>query len=75
MEKVHQPEIYELNDDFDIRGYSECENGAEVRLMSLFLAQHNPYVNDHDIHDEPGNPTGTPSTRILWDFMSQFQKE
>jgi polyhydroxybutyrate depolymerase len=69
------PEIFELNDDFDIRGYSECENGAEVRLMSLFLAQHNPYVNDHDIHDKPGNPTGTPSTRILWDFMSQFQKE
>ena len=69
------PEIYELNDNFDIRGYSECENGAEVRLMSLFLAQHNPYLNDHDIHDEPGNPTDTPSTRILWDFMSQFQKE
>ena len=69
------PEIFELNDDFDIRGYSECGNGAEVRLMSLFLAQHNPYVNDHDIHDKPGNPTGTPSTHILWDFMSQFQKE
>lgn len=69
------PEIFELNDDFDIRGYSECGNGAEVRLMSLFLAQHNPYVNDHDIHNKPGNPTDTPSTRILWDFVSKFQKE
>ena len=68
------PEIIEINDDFDIRGYTDCEDGTEVRLMSLFLAQHNPYLNDHDVHDASGNPTGTPSTRILWDFMSQFQR-
>ncbi|MEE2985990.1 MAG: PHB depolymerase family esterase [Candidatus Thermoplasmatota archaeon] len=69
------PEVFDSNDDFDIRGYSECENGVEVRLMSLYLARHNPYINDHDVHNKPGNPTDTPSTRILWEFMSQYEKQ
>ncbi|MAT85993.1 MAG: hypothetical protein CMA25_03415 [Euryarchaeota archaeon] len=61
------PELITINEDYDIRGYSECDSGAEVRLMSLFVAGHNPYLS--------GNPTGTPSSTILWDFMSQFTME
>ena len=61
------PELITINEDYDIRGYSECDSGAEVRLMSLFVAGHNPYLS--------GNPTGTPSSTILWEFMSQFIME
>lgn len=58
------PELISVNADYDVRGYSDCTSNAEVRLMSLFSSGHNPYLS--------GNPTNTPSTAILWDFMSQF---
>lgn len=58
------PTLITLNADYDIRGYEDCTSGAEVRLMSMFASRHNPYLS--------GNPTGTPSSAILWDFMSQF---
>ena len=58
------PEVITVNADYDIRGYSDCTANAEVRLMSLFSSGHNPYLS--------GNPTGTQSTAILWEFMSQY---
>ena len=72
------PEIIVVEDDYDIRGYSDCENGVEVRLMSLFFAAHNPYLYDDPVATPgrgDGNPTGVPSSRIVWDFMSQYSKE
>ena len=41
------PEIIDLQEDYDIRAYSDCENGAEVRLMTQFYTSHNPYLNDY----------------------------
>ena len=61
------PEVITVTADYDIRGYSDCSANAEVRLMSLFSSGHNPYLS--------GNPTNTPSSAILWDFMSQFSLE
>ena len=78
------PEIIITEDDYDIRGYSDCENGAEVRLMTLYYGGHNPYSKDCPDYqlDSPEdviwscrkNPTGIESTRILWDFMNDFSK-
>jgi polyhydroxybutyrate depolymerase len=72
------PEFFVIENDYDIRGYSDCENGAEVRLMTLFYAQHNPYINDDPVSDPGrggGNPTEIPSTEIIWDFMKQYSKD
>ena len=78
------PEIIITEEDYDIRGYSDCENGAEVRLMTLYYGGHNPYAKDCPDYqlDSPEdviwscrkNPTGIESTRILWDFMNDFSK-
>tara|TARA_B100000530_G_scaffold336878_1_gene293211 strand:+ start:1790 stop:2785 length:996 start_codon:yes stop_codon:yes gene_type:complete len=78
------PEIITIQDDYDIRGYSDCENGAEVRLMTLNYGGHNPYAKDCEDYesDSPDdavwscrkNPTGIESTRILWDFLNDFSK-
>ena len=78
------PEIIITEDDYDIRGYSDCENGAEVRLMTLYYGGHNPYAKDCPDYqlESPEdviwscrkNPTGIESTRILWDFMNDFSK-
>jgi len=73
------PEIIAVEDDYDIRAYSDCENGAEVRLMTQFYASHNPYLNDYSASDGvgrgKGNPTGIQTTEILWDFLKQHSKE
>ena len=78
------PEIIITEDDYDIRGYSDCENGAEVRLMTLYYGGHNPYAKDCPDYQLDSaedviwscrkNPTGIESTRILWDFMNDFSK-
>ena len=46
--------------------------------MTLFYAQHNPYINDDPVSDPgrgSGNPTEIPSTEIIWDFMKQYSKD
>jgi len=60
-------EVLEVGQNYDIRGYEECEAGAEVRLMSLHLAGHNAY--------QSGTPNGIPTTQVLWEFLSQFSIE
>ena len=73
------PEIIDLQEDYDIRVYSDCENGAEVRLMTQFYTSHNPYLNDYPassgVGRGKGNPTGIQTTEILWDFLNQYSKE
>jgi|TARA_B100000085_G_scaffold283545_1_gene314466 polyhydroxybutyrate depolymerase len=72
------PEIIALEEDYDIRAYTDCENGAEVRLMTQYYSSHNPYLNDYPassgIGRGKGNPTGIPTTEILWDFLNQHSK-
>ena len=78
------PEMITVEADYDMRGYSNCDNGAEVRLMTLNYAGHNPYAKDCPDYelDSAGdllwscrkNPTGIESTRILWEFLSGFSK-
>tara|TARA_Y100000996_G_scaffold228159_1_gene179479 strand:- start:5635 stop:6306 length:672 start_codon:yes stop_codon:yes gene_type:complete len=71
------PEIIVVEDDYDIRGYTDCENETQVMLMTLFFAAHNPYEHDDPVA-QPGrgwaNPTGVPTSTIVWEFVSQFSK-
>ncbi len=61
------PELIEEHPDYSIQGYTDCEEDVEVRLITLHLADHNPY---------PGaNPTGIQTTQMVWDFMSRFTLE
>ena len=71
------PEVFESQDDYDIRGYTNCEDETQVMLVTLFFAAHNPYEHDDPVHD-PGrgwaNPTGVPTSTFIWEFMSKFSK-
>ena len=71
------PEVLESQDDYDIRGYTNCENETQVMLVTMFFAAHNPYEHDDPVHD-PGrgwaNPTGVPTSTFIWEFMSKFSK-
>ena len=72
------PEVVVSEIDYDIRGYTDCENETQVMLMTLFFAAHNPYEHDDPV-TQPGrgwaNPTGVPSSKIVWEFLSQFSTE
>ena len=69
------PDIEIFEWDYSVLGYSNCENDAQVRLVTLNFAGHNPYKKDSPDQDElPGNPTGIDTSRMVWDFMSQFSK-
>ena len=71
------PEVIVSEDDYDIRGYTDCENETQVMLVTLFFAAHNPYEHDAPVaHPGRGwaNPTGVPSSTIVWEFVSQFSK-
>ena len=72
------PEVIVSETDYDIRGYTDCENETQVMLMTLFFAAHNPYEHDDPVA-QPGrgwaNPTGVPSSKIVWEFLSQFSTE
>ena len=71
------PEVIESQDDYDIRGYTNCENETQVMLVTLFFAAHNPYEHDDPV-TQPGrggaNPTGVPTSTMVWEFLSKFSK-
>lgn len=71
-------ETYEANEFYTVQGYSNCENDAEIRLMTIYAAQHNPYANN-PIKDDfivfQGTQGLVQSSHAVWDFISQFSKE
>ena len=65
---------------YSIQAFTDCDNGAEVQLVSLYAGTHNPYEKDYGEPSSfpryvPGNGGLIPTTQIAWDFMSQFSKE
>ena len=74
------PDLNDANALYSIQGFTDCENGAEVQLVSLYAGTHNPYEEDYGSPSEfpryvPGNGGLIPTTQIAWDFMSQYSKE
>jgi len=75
------PDFETIEWDYSIKKFTNCADDSEVVLVSLNYAQHNPYLNDYNGTTDPvfevllsGNPTGIDSSKIAWDFMSQFSK-
>ena len=61
------PEMIEEYQDYSIQGYTDCDENVEVQLVTLHLADHNPYPS--------ANPTGIQTTQMVWDFMDRFTLE
>ena len=61
-------------------GFSNCENGAEVQLITVHQGNHNLYVNDWGEPNAwpyyvPGNQGLNDTGQIMWDFLSRFTNE
>ena len=69
---------FELNALYSIQGLDNCANGTEVRLMTIYAAQHNPYAKNLDSGLISNVFQGTQglvqSSFIVWDFISQYSK-
>ena len=75
------PEFETVEWDYSVKRFTNCTNGADVVLVTMNYAQHNPYLNDYDGSDSPffqailtGNPTGIDASQMAWDFLSQYSK-
>ena len=73
-------ENFEINALYSIQGFDDCQYGADVRLMTIYGAQHNPYAKDVDDGTVIGSLlVGTQglvqSSHIVWEFMSKYSKE
>ena len=71
-------ETFDTNPLYTIQGFSNCEDDAQIRLMTIYAAQHNPYANN-PIQDDlivfQGTQGLVQSSEIVWEFISQFSKE
>ena len=55
-----------------IHSFTNCENGSEVSLVTLYAADHNPYEESFGVFNGNGGTVDT--NGIAWDFMSQYSK-
>jgi len=74
------PDLNDVNGLYSIQGFTDCQNSAEVQLVTLYAGTHNPYEKDYGSPEEfpryvPGNGGLIPTTQIAWDFLSQYSKE
>ena len=58
---------------YSVQSFTDCDNGTEVSLVTLYAADHNPYEESYDIFTGNGGTVDT--NGIAWDFVSQFSKE
>ncbi|MBU38785.1 MAG: hypothetical protein CMA59_04620 [Euryarchaeota archaeon] len=63
---------------YSIQTFTDCGNGSEVSLVTLYAADHNPYEEEFD-PDGPlifvGNGGTVDTNGIAWDFMIKFSKD
>tara|TARA_B100000945_G_scaffold146448_1_gene117264 strand:- start:11706 stop:12671 length:966 start_codon:yes stop_codon:yes gene_type:complete len=64
----NQPSVF-----YSVQSFTDCNNGSEVALVTLYGADHNPYEESYDIFTGNGGTVDT--NGIAWDFVSQFSKE
>ncbi len=65
------PTIFEENFDYSIMGYDNCDEGADVQLVTLNFAAHSPYPANSYFID---NPTNVNTVQIVWEFLNRFAK-
>ena len=63
----NQPSIF-----YSVQSFTNCDNGSEVSLVTLYAADHNPYEESYDIF--PGNGGTVDTNGIAWEFLSRFSK-
>ena len=63
---------------YSIQSFTDCENGSEVSLVTLYAADHNPYEEEFDPDGQlifVGNGGTVDTNGIAWDFMIKFSKD
>ena len=72
-------ETFETTALYSTVGFSSCESDAQIRLVTIFAGQHNPYENDLQQGGLGQVFQGTKglvqSTQMVWDFIGQYSKE
>jgi len=72
------PDINEQNTFYSVQGFNDCENNAQVRLVTLHAHGHNPYSEDAQQESTgtflPGSQVPISTSQIAWDFISQYSK-
>jgi len=58
---------------YSVQSFTNCANGTEVSLVTLYAADHNPYEESYDVF--PGNGGTVDTNGIAWAFLSRFSKE
>ena len=58
---------------YSVQSFTDCDNGTEVSLVTLYAADHNPYEESHDVFTGNGGTVDT--NGIAWEFLSRFSKE
>jgi len=72
------PDVNEQNTFYSIQGFNDCENNAQVRLVTLHAHGHNPYSENAWQESTgiflPGSQIPISTSQIAWDFISQYSK-
>ena len=55
-----------------VQGFTDCDNGSEVALVTNSRRTHNVYTINDPVSPEPGNQAGVDTPQIAWDFMSRY---
>ena len=71
------PDSNSPSEFYSVQSYTDCDNGTEVSLVTLYAADHNPYEETFD-PDGPlifiGNGGTVDTNGIAWEFLSRFSK-
>jgi len=66
------PDWNEQDIFYNIQGFTDCTNGAEVALVTIHAGTHNVYSKNDEV--EPGNQGTVDTAQIAWDFLSKHSK-
>lgn len=68
------PDLNEQEVFYNIQGFTDCDNGTEVLLVTIHAGTHNVYVKNDPESSEPGTQGTVDTAQIAWDFMNRFSK-
>jgi len=59
---------------YNIQGFTDCKNDAEVALVTIHVGTHNVYSKNDPVSSEPGTQGTVDTAQIAWDFLSPHSK-